>query len=92
MKSRVRQMMTCHWAARRVQRYLDADPDAPLSPPEVSRLEEHVATCERCAELLAAHRGLHRALSRWSRRQPVDPASVDRLRGVLDDLTRGRTS
>lgn len=86
----VRQMLTCHWTARRVQRYLDADPAAPLTPGEVSRLEEHVATCAKCTEVLRQHRVLHAALSVWSRRRPVDPAAVDRMRVVLDDLIDGR--
>ncbi|MGB0101929.1 MAG: zf-HC2 domain-containing protein, partial [Nocardioides sp.] len=80
----------CHWSARRIQRYLDSDPAAPLTPGEITRLEAHVATCERCEELMHQHRLLHRAFSLWSGR-PVDPASVDRMRTVLDDLTEGRS-
>jgi hypothetical protein len=90
MSATLRQMVTCHWTARRIQRYLDADPAAPLTPGEVARLEEHVATCEKCGEVIRQHRLLHRALSLWSRRRPVDPASVDRMRTVLDDLIDGR--
>ena len=87
MSGALRQMLTCHWSARRIQRYLDADPAAPLTPGEVARLEAHVAECERCAEVLRQHRTLHRVLSGWSRRRPVDPAAVDRVREFLDDLT-----
>ena len=83
-----RQMLTCHWTARRLQRYLDADPSAPLSAGEVARLEEHLAACERCAEVLSQHRTLARALGGWGRRTPVQPASVERMRSVLDDLVR----
>lgn len=90
MSGALRQMVTCHWTARRIQRYLDADPAAPLTPGEVARLEEHVATCERCSEVMRQHRMLHRSLSLWSGRLPVDPASVDRMRTVLDDLIDGR--
>lgn len=85
-----RQMLTCHWSARRLQRYLDADPAAPLTPGEVARLEEHLATCERCAAALGEHRLLRRALSGWGRGTAVDPASVDRVRSLLDDLVEGR--
>ena len=87
MSGALRQMLTCHWSARRIQRYLDDDPAARLTPGEVARLEAHVATCERCREVLRQHRGLHRSLSRWSGRRTVDPAAVDRMRQVLDDLT-----
>ncbi len=90
MSGAVRQMLTCHWSGRRIQRYLDADPAAPLTPGEITRLEEHLATCERCSEVLRQHRILHRALSLWPGRRPVDPATVDRMRTVLDDLVDGR--
>lgn len=90
MSGALRQLLTCHWTARRVQRYLDADPAAPLTPGEVVRLEEHLNSCARCRELVREHRLLHRALSLWSGRRPVDPGSVDRMRVVLDDLTHGR--
>ena len=84
------QMVSCHWTARRLQRYLDADPSAPLTPGEVTRLEEHLATCARCSEVMRQHRVLHRALSLWSTRRAVDADSVDRMRAVLDDLVEGR--
>lgn len=85
----LQQMATCHWSARRVQRYLDADPAAPLTPGEVSRLEAHLDTCERCTELVRQHRALHRALSLLSGRRRVDPAAVTRMRRVVDDLADG---
>ncbi len=86
----VRTMLTCHWTARRVQRYLDADPSAPLTPGEVTRLEGHVATCERCQEVVRQHRLLHRLLSTWSGAGSTDPDAAGRLRLVLDDLADGR--
>ncbi len=86
----LKQMLTCHWSARTIERYLDADPAAPLTPGEVSRLEAHLAICERCSGVVAEHRALHRALSLWSRRAYVDPAVVDRVRHFLDDLTDGQ--
>lgn len=92
MSGVVRQMLTCHWAGRRVQRYLDADPAAPLTPGEITRLEEHLDTCERCGEVLRQHRMLHRALSLWSGHQPVDAEAAARLRNVLDGLTEGRSA
>ncbi len=90
MITTVRQMITCHWSARRIQRYLDSDPVAPLAPGEVARLEEHVATCEKCSAVLHENRTLISALARWSARRPVDPAAVERVRGFLDELTDGR--
>jgi hypothetical protein len=92
MSGIMRQILTCHWAGRRIERYLDADPSAPLTAEEVARLEAHLATCERCARLAAQHRVLHRALSLWPGPAYVDPAAVIRVRSFLDDLTDGRTT
>lgn len=92
MTGTLRQMMTCHWSARRIQRYLDADPAAPLTPGEISRLEGHLATCERCTRFATEHRALHRALSLWSGGTPVDPRSVDRLRLFLSSIDHGDTT
>lgn len=89
MRQSLRQMLTCHWSARRLQRYLDADPAAPLTPGEIARLEAHLATCERCTQLRAEHTALHRALSIWPGAPTPDEESVRRLRAVLRNLTDG---
>ena len=83
MTGTLRQMLTCHWSARRIQRYLDADPAARLTSGEISRLEDHLAMCEKCTQVAAEHRALHRALSLWSGESAVDPQSVDRVRYFL---------
>lgn len=80
MKQSVRQMITCHWTARRLQRYLDADPSAPLTLGEISRLEQHLAICERCTDNANSYRLLRRALSRWPGKPLPDAAAVARLR------------
>lgn len=92
MNGTMRMMLTCHWSARRIQRYLDADPSAPLTPGEVARLEAHLAVCERCGPVVLEHQALHRALSLWSGRPYVDPEAVDRVRHFLTDLTDGRAT
>ncbi|ABL81598.1 MULTISPECIES: zf-HC2 domain-containing protein [unclassified Nocardioides] len=91
MSGTLRQLLSCHWSARRIQRYLDADPSAPLTPGEVARLEAHLSTCEKCSGVVVEHRTLHQALSLWSSRAYVDPSAVDRVRHFLDDITEGRT-
>lgn len=92
MITTVRQLLTCHWTGRRVQRYLDADPDVLLTPDEIARLEAHLASCERCAELAEQHRSLHWTLSTFSGRPMADPASVERVRNFLNDFTDGSES
>jgi hypothetical protein len=87
MKQSIRQMWTCHWAARRIQRYLDADPSASLTPGEVSRLEDHLAVCEKCTQVAHDHRALRRAWTAWPGRPKADPEAVDRLRAYLATLT-----
>lgn len=84
------QMLTCRWAARRIQRYVDADPSAPLTPGTVARLEAHLATCEKCTGLVNENRALHWSLSRWSG-GVVDPEAVERLHGFLDELEQSET-
>ncbi|QZY30126.1 zf-HC2 domain-containing protein [Nocardioides coralli] len=87
----VRRMITCHWSARRIGRYLDADPAAPLTPAEVRRLEEHLAVCEKCSRVTVEHKALRRALHRWSQQHLPDEQSVARMHAVLDRLTRDGT-
>lgn len=82
----LRTMLTCRWSARRIQRYLDADPAAPLEPAEVRRLEAHLATCEKCSGRAAEYRGLSGALARWAQRTMPDPAAVSRLHAVAERL------
>ena len=89
MTGNLRQMWTCHWSARRIQRHLDADPAARLTPGEISRLEGHLATCEKCTRVAAEHRALHRALSLWSGGTAVDPRSVGRVRDFLSTIHDG---
>ncbi|MEO6585970.1 MAG: zf-HC2 domain-containing protein [Knoellia sp.] len=86
MTGTLRHMLTCHWSARRIQRYLDADPTARLTPGEVARLEDHLANCEQCSQVAAEHRALHRALSMWSGGTDVDPRSVERVRDFLTTI------
>ncbi len=86
MTGTLRQMLTCHWSARRIQRYLDADPAAQLTPGEIARLEGHLETCEKCTQVANEHRALHRALSLWSGGMEVDPQAVDRARDFLSSI------
>lgn len=86
MMSSLATMLTCHWSARRIQRYLDADPSASLEPAEVHRLEQHLMTCEKCSAAAEEYRGVRRALSRWSQRRLADPAMTARVRLAVERM------
>ncbi|MGD9620752.1 MAG: anti-sigma factor [Mycolicibacterium sp.] len=85
----LRMMATCHWSARRIQRYLDSDPAALLDPDEIQRLEAHLAECEKCKAVAAEYRQIDSALSRWAARRMPDPRSVTHMHEVVDRLVRG---
>ena len=87
MMTTVRRMVTCRWAARRIQRYLDADPAAPLGPAEVTRLEAHMADCARCTGRAAEYRELGRALRSWSDAHGPDPARFARLHAAAQRIS-----
>jgi len=87
MITSLRRMVTCHWSARRIGRYLDQDPSAPLAPEEVRRLEEHLAVCEKCTRVTDEQRALSRALTSWSQKRLVDEAALARMHDVLDRIT-----
>ncbi len=91
MITSLRRMLSCHWSARRLDRYLDHDPTAPLTPAEIQRLEDHLAVCEKCRGVTAEHRALRRALSRWSLQRLPDEAALARLHATLDRITSEET-
>ena len=85
-----RRMLSCHFTARRLQRYLDADPAAPLTEAEIHRLEAHLAECERCTGAFADFRALRGTLHSVARHIGPRPESVERMRRLLDDLVEGQ--
>ena len=86
MIAAIRTMLTCRWAARRIQRYLDADPVALLAPAEVARLEAHLAECARCTGRVREYRALAAALHDWADRHAPDPRTVDRVRDAAERI------
>ncbi len=85
-------MMTCWWSGRHLGRYLDADPSAPLSEPEVARLEHHLSICSRCATSMEEQLAVKQALSRVRDRLQPDPARVARLGDIAARLRSGDLS
>lgn len=86
----MRGMTTCWWAARRLDRYIDADPSAQLSTVEVQRLERHAATCRRCAADIAERQGLNESLRRVGTRR-LEPEALERLDAVAAQLRTSGT-
>lgn len=86
MMTMLRSMITCRWAAHRIQRYLDGDPAAPLTATEVARLEAHLAVCARCSGRTEEYRALGRALQEWSTRHAPDAELIGRARDTARRL------
>lgn len=83
----MRELIRCHWASRRLQRYLDADPAASLTDAEVTRLQEHVSMCQACQQAVAEYRSLASLLTRLRPLAAPDPRAVDRVRALAARAT-----
>ena len=79
-------MLTCHWSASRIDRYLDGDPSVPLGEDEVQRLERHLRECARCAATVTEARAIHSSLRRLAERSRPDEGSVARVRDLVARL------
>lgn len=83
--SEVLSMRECRWVRSHLSEYLDRDPSAPLSAEEMTRLQGHIAICERCASLSDDYRETSIALRQY--RQSSDAESIKRLSESLAKLT-----
>lgn len=83
MISWVRTIVDCRRASSRLERYLDADPSAPLPAGERARLAAHLATCERCSRKADGHRVLRASLRGLGRRRGPDADAVARLTDLV---------
>lgn len=84
-------ILRCPWSRRRLDRYLDDDPAAPLSQRERRRLESHLAVCQWCTRTLEGHRLVRRVLAAAAADSTPDAGAVRRLQLLLDDLGAGAT-
>jgi anti-sigma factor RsiW len=80
----VLRMLECRRTRRRLQRFLDRDPSALLTPAEVAEVEEHLRGCERCTGLVKEYRALHRSLDHLGSALEPDDEAVARVRLALD--------
>ncbi len=83
--SEVMSMPECRWVRAHLTQYLDRDPSAPLSNEELTRLETHIAICEKCASISEDYKEMSKALSQY--RKNVDQESIERLSNSLKKLT-----
>jgi predicted anti-sigma-YlaC factor YlaD len=74
------QWLACRRASRRLHRFLDRDPAAPLTNAELAAVEQHLRDCARCAGLANQYRALHRSLQRVGESLTPDAAAVQRVR------------
>jgi len=79
-------LMECRHAVSRVERYLDADPSAPLRPDERERLVAHLAVCDRCSRAAARHQVLRASLRRLGDHHLPDPVAVARLQHLVHTI------
>ncbi len=76
-------MVSCRLTRRRLQRYLDGDVAALLSPEAQWAVARHLDGCSSCVELARQHRFLNGLLRRIGRTFEPDPSSVSRLQELL---------
>lgn len=85
--SEVLSMQECRWVRSHLSQYLDRDPSMPLSDDELTRLQTHIAICDKCAAISEDYRETSKALSQY--RNHVDKESIERLSNSLKKLTSG---
>lgn len=82
----MRTMMECRHAASRVERYLDADPSAPLRDTERLRLAIHLAVCDRCGRAAARHQVLRASLRRLGDNHRPDAVAIARVQHLVHTI------
>ena len=70
---------SCEDVRRRVDSYVDGE----LSPEEARGVEEHLASCDRCAEFLEFERTLLDGLKERIRETDVPPGLRERIESAL---------
>ena len=81
------QALRCHRTARRLSKYVDMDPSARLSEPEIKQVLKHLAECEKCTETVRDLNKIKSSLRWLGSSHLTDEASLSRLIATLDDLS-----
>jgi anti-sigma factor RsiW len=82
----LRLLPECRRTRRRLQRFLDRDPSAPLTAAEELEVQAHLEICGRCQALAADFTALHASLARLGAHLVPDQEALDRLHGFLDSV------
>ncbi len=72
------------YSCEEVRRRLDAYVDGELSDEETRSVEEHLAACERCAEVLGFERALLDGLKKRIRETDLPPGLRERIGTALE--------
>jgi len=73
----------CRRTARRLMRFLDRDPAAPLTDQERERVRIHLDECRKCAAVAEEYRTLHRELRGLGDRVDVPAESLERIKDAV---------
>lgn len=83
----IMQALRCHRTAKRLSRYVDMDPSARLSEPEIEQVLRHLAECEKCTATVSDLSKIKSSLRWLGTSHLTDEASLSRLIATLDDLS-----
>lgn len=73
----------CKINSRRLSRYIDRDPAAPLSESEILKVQLHLVECEKCAVAVRDLTNMKYAMRWLGSSQMPDESSIERLKQSL---------
>ena len=76
--------LRCKINSRRLSRYIDRDPDAPLNESEIRKVKAHIAECEKCTAVVTDFTNMKSAMRWLGANQPPDESGIERLKHALD--------
>lgn len=75
--------MRCRITSRRLSRYIDRDPAAPLSASEILKVKSHLDECEKCTAAVRDLSNIKSTMRRLGSAQMPDESSIERLKQSL---------
>jgi hypothetical protein len=74
----------CKINSRRLSRYIDRDPAAPLNESEIRKVKAHLVECEKCTAVVNDFTTMKSAMRWLGANQPPDESGIERLKHALD--------